>query len=306
MTTRRDDDYLICKHYYNHINNKSSEFPGFITFEHNDNHYFAWVHDDKVILRSEAYPDKERMIRGIKAVIKNRDIQGRYSIDSQHGAHFLVLWGGGDRQKHTGNMSSHNEIGRSCPTTNKDELYAAMLFMGKDFANGIFGKKSAGSTKGAAAIAAGTAAASSFASSKTSATSKATKGAVASSAKSAAGTAKTSAATASQGGGFKWWWLLPLLLLPLLFWWKGCGTDGVDKAATATSTAVSKTATEVKTAVAPKIEEATEIVTKAVEDVIKEEPKVIEKAAAPKKTKSKVSGTTNRKQSFKGNKNSGF
>jgi len=139
MVTSRDDDYLICKHYYNHIDDISDDYKDFITFEHNSNYYFAWVNDGKVILRSEAYPDMERTIRGIKAIIKNRDLEDRYSIDSQHGVHFLCLWGGGKNNKHSGNFSQHNEIGRSCPSKTKEALYDLVSFKGEKFASAVTG-----------------------------------------------------------------------------------------------------------------------------------------------------------------------
>jgi|GEM_PF-3170032 len=252
MITNRDDDYLICKHYRNHINDVSAEHKDFITFTHNDNHFFAWINDGKIVMRSEAYPSQEKMERGIKAIIKNRGLQERYSIDSQHGAHFLVLWGGGNHQKHTGNMDKHNEIGRSCPVKDKNDLAAMMGFMGKDFVNGVFGRSSGAKTSASsgAAIAAATAGAASIAASS----SKKTKSKGKAAATAATGSASYSASSggsasggsvsggSSSGGGFNWKWLLPLLLLiPLFFLWKGCG----DKATTATKT---KAKTEISAA----------------------------------------------------------
>ena len=208
MVTKRDDDYLNCKQYYNHIKEVSSKYPGFITFKHMENHFFAWVNDDKVILRSEAYPSHDKMERGIKAILRNRDIQERYSVDTKHGKHFLVLWGGGDHQKHTGNFDKHNEIGRSCPAKTKDELYGMMGFLGKDFVSGVFG---IGTIAKGAGIAAATVAA--------------TKTTHAKAATTGHGAAARASAASSERGGFKWWYLLPLLLIPLLFMWKGCGGD---------------------------------------------------------------------------------
>ena len=138
MATNVHDDYLICRGYQEQIDKKSSEYPGFITFKHdNGNHYFAWVDGDKIIMRSEAYPDADKMERGIKAVIKNRDIYERYSTEESHGAHFLILWGGGEHQEHTGNMESHNEIGRSCPQKSADDLKALLAGYNSDLANQI-------------------------------------------------------------------------------------------------------------------------------------------------------------------------
>ena len=211
MITNRDDDYLICKHYYNNIDKVSEDYKDFITFEHSNNHYFAWVHDGKVILRSEAYPDLERTVRGIKAIIKNRNIEDRYTIDSQHGVHFLCLWGGGKNNKHTGNMNEHNEIGRSCPTKNKEDLYNLIKFnKGDNFASTVTGFKS--SKKVATAIAASAVAAPPLASKKSTISPTVTQ------------TAATTLAKDDESAGFKWWWLLlPLLLIAAFFLFKGCG-----------------------------------------------------------------------------------
>jgi len=305
MGTRRDDDYLTCKHYYNHIDNVSSEYKDFITFEHNTNHYFAWVNDGKVILRSEAYPSEEKMIRGIKAIIKNRDIHERYSIDSQHGVHFLVLWGGGDHQKHTGNMAKHNEIGRSCPVKDRSELLALMGFRGKDFVNGIFNYSSKVAGKSGANIAAATtAAASTLASTKGSASSR------------NANTAQAATSSAGTSSGFNWKWLLPLLLLiPLFLFWKGCNGD---KTVAKAKTEVKKAKTKVEDAAALAATKAKETADaaaaklKAEADAAKlaaEEKAAELKAAAEKKSRGgsgtrtgNSSGSTN----LYGNKNSGF
>jgi outer membrane protein OmpA-like peptidoglycan-associated protein len=203
MATKVDDDYLICREYHEQIENKSSEYPGFITFKHdNGNHYFAWVDGDKIIMRSEAYPDADKMERGIKAVITNRDIFERYSTEEAHGAHFLILWGGGEHQKHTGNMESHNEIGRSCPQKSAAELKALLAGYSSDLANQI-------NFIGLAPLAA------------SAVTHQA--------AKAVADTSSTANSnTDSDTGGMGWLkWLLPLLLLAGLAWWmmgqKGCG-----------------------------------------------------------------------------------
>ena len=196
MKTKVDDDYLICREYQEQIEKKSSEYPGFITFRHdNGNHYFAWVDGDKIIMRSEAYPDADKMERGIKAVIKNRDISERYSTQEAHGAHFLILWGGGEHQKHTGNMESHNEVGRSCPHKSAAELKALLAGYNSDLANQI-------NFSALAPLAA-----------------------------TAAAVTNQAANTSTDGdtaGGMGWLkWLLPLLLLAGLAWWmmgqKGCG-----------------------------------------------------------------------------------
>ncbi len=200
MATNVHDDYLICREYQEQIDKKSSEYPGFITFRHdNGNHYFAWVDGDKMIMRSEAYPDADKMERGIKAVIKNRDIYERYSTEESHGAHFLILWGGGEHQQHTGNMESHNEIGRSCPQKSADDLKALLAGYNSDLANQI-------KFSGLAALAATT---------------------VTHPAATAMAETSSTSNTDSDTGGMGWLkWLIPLVLIGGLAWWmmstKGC------------------------------------------------------------------------------------
>jgi outer membrane protein OmpA-like peptidoglycan-associated protein len=212
MATNVHDDYLICREYQEQIGQKSSEYPGFITFKHdNGNHYFAWVDGEHIILRSEAYPDADKMERGIKAVIKNRDLAERYSTEESHGAHFLVLWGGGDHQKHTGNMESHNEIGRSCPQKSAADLTALLTGYNSGLASKI-GSSAVAEVKKVvekvAAPAAAAAATSSFGSTQT--------------------TAPRVDADVDTGGGLGWLkWLLPLLLAGVaLYLYKGCNKEG--------------------------------------------------------------------------------
>jgi len=189
MLTQRDEDYLICREYHDRIDLKSSEYQDFITFKHPDsNYYFAWVHDNEVILRSEAYPDEERMIRGIKAVIKNRDFPERYSVEEHHGAYHVVLWGGDVHERHTGNFESHNEIGRSCPRKSKRELYDLFLFRGRSFAEALLPLSTIPVAPSARADVTG-------------------------------GTSD------ETEGGFRWWWLLPLLLIPLFLMYRACNKD---------------------------------------------------------------------------------
>lgn len=202
MATNVHDDYLICREYQEQIDKKSSEYPGFITFKHdNGNHYFAWVDGDKIIMRSEAYPDADKMERGIKAVIKNRDIYERYSTEESHGAHFLILWGGGEHQEHTGNMESHNEIGRSCPQKSADDLKALLAGYNSDLANQI-------KFSGLAALAATT---------------------MTHPAATAMAETSSNSNTDSDTGGMGWLkWLIPLVLIGGLAWWM-MGTKGCSK-----------------------------------------------------------------------------
>jgi hypothetical protein len=210
MSTTVQDDYLVCGEYKEQINKKSAAHEGFITFEHqNGNHYFAWVNGDEIVMRSEAYPTAEKMERGINAILKNCDLVERYSVIEEHGAYFLLLWGGGDHQKHTGNRNEHSEIGRSCPHKSKEELNALLQFKGTDFANKVV--PISGVATGA--VVAATAMASS---------------AAATTASSVAATPtpirETATAAAASGGSMGWLkWLVPLVLLGGAFLlWRSC------------------------------------------------------------------------------------
>lgn len=261
MITERDDDYLICREYQERISQKSADYPDFITFRHpNGNYYFAWVSGNDIILRSEAYPDSEKMERGIKAVLKNRDLFERYSIDSQHGVYFLVLWGGGDHQAHTGHMEKHNEIGRSCPKKSRDEILALLTTAkGSDFAGKIVRDLGAAAT----VIAAGSSVASSFSNevNETKIHSSEKSSATVASSKAETIAAGTSSVNSESGTGFGWLkWLLPLLLLLGALWmWKGCNKKDMSGASstinidttTASNSAPVVADTAVKTAATP-------------------------------------------------------
>ncbi len=99
------DDYLICQLYKDQFANVSKEYPDFIKFTHqNGKYYFAMVDGDEVLLRSEGYKSESDRDNGIESVIRNRDIEERYSIVSVHGIFFAIL-----------KASNNQEIARSCP-----------------------------------------------------------------------------------------------------------------------------------------------------------------------------------------------
>jgi outer membrane protein OmpA-like peptidoglycan-associated protein len=253
MSTTVHDDYLICREYQEQIDKKSTEYPGFISFQHeNGNYYFAWINDNHIVLRSEAYPDAEKMERGIKAILKNCDLPERYSLIEEHGAHILVLWGGGDHQAHSGNMESHNEIGRSCPKGTREELNAMLQFKGSDFANKIVPINQSASNNTAAAVTAAAASVvsnvQSSASEKVSSFAAETKHQATSyvnEAKAAVAHHADHTVEAATGGGMKW--LLPVLItaaLGGLAWFMlrngGCGAkSGHDSTAASHGTATS-------------------------------------------------------------------
>jgi outer membrane protein OmpA-like peptidoglycan-associated protein len=241
MATHTQDDYLICSEYEEQMQHKSAAHPGFITFQHtNGNHYFAWVNDDKIILRSEAYPDAEKMERGIAAILKNCDLPERYRVISEHGAHFLLLMGGGDHQKHSGNLENHSEIGRSCPRKSDAELHASLLFKGKDFADKVVRVAAASTTTEAPNIAATAATAATAAS--TASTSVKSEPAV-----STTNYSTSTEPSADTGGGMGWMkWLLPLILLAGAFFaWKSCNDKKVAVDTNATVTITDSPATNV-------------------------------------------------------------
>jgi outer membrane protein OmpA-like peptidoglycan-associated protein len=227
MATEVQDDYLGCDAYKAHTGNKSAAYPGFITFsESNGDHFFAWVNGDEIVMRSEAYPDAEKTERGIKAILKNCDLPERYSVIEGEGGYLLLMYGGGDHQKHTGNFENHSEIGRSCPHPSREALNALLSFKGQDFADKVVPIERAAAAPMAAApvaaaVATGVAAAASGVSSATSSTRES----------AAAATSYASDTVAEATGSSMGWlkWLLPLLLLAgLVYWWNSCRGKGAD------------------------------------------------------------------------------
>jgi outer membrane protein OmpA-like peptidoglycan-associated protein len=236
MATEVQDDYLDCGAYKANTGNKSATYPGFITFsESNGDHFFAWVNGDEIVMRSEAYPNAEKMERGIKAILKNCDLPERYAVIQGEGGYLLVMYGGGDHQKHTGNFENHSEIGRSCPHASREALNALLSFKGQDFADKVVPiTRAAASTSGTAtAAAAGVAAAATAAVAAGSASAANTAASHASSAASTATSYASQAVTETAGSSLGWLkWALPLLLVGGLgYWW-----FNRDKDASATAT----------------------------------------------------------------------
>jgi outer membrane protein OmpA-like peptidoglycan-associated protein len=238
MATEVQDDYLDCGAYKAHTGNKSATYPGFITFsESNGDHFFAWVNGDEIVMRSEAYPDAEKMERGIKAILKNCDLPERYSVIEGEGGYLLLMYGGGDHQKHTGNFENHSEIGRSCPHPSREALNALLSFKGQDFADKVVpiaraaaapmaaaAPIAAAAPVAAAAVATGLAAAASAVGSASSSVNETASAATSYASDTVVG------AGASAGGSMSWLkWLLPLLLLAgLVYWWNSCRGKGAD------------------------------------------------------------------------------
>jgi outer membrane protein OmpA-like peptidoglycan-associated protein len=224
MATQVQDDYLGCGDYQSNTNNASAAYPGFITFQKNDDHYFAWVNGNQIVMRSEAYPDAEKMERGIKAILKNCDLPERYSIIEAEGGYCLVLFGGGNHQQHTGNRENHSEIGRSCPHPNREALNDLLQFKGTAFADAVVPvTRTAAPIAAAAPIA--TAAAVAAATTHV-ATPKPAE-------TYAASTPAHTQPETGTGGGMGWLkWLLPLLVIAAgIFFWKTCKNKESDVAA---------------------------------------------------------------------------
>ncbi len=118
------DDYLPCDDYKNHspVSN-----DGFVKFksQKTDLFYFA-VYDknNKLLLRSEGYPNTQVRDNGIESVIKNRDLPQRYKTIEENGHYFVSLRAG-----------NHQEIARSCPFENA-ALAAGFISSDKGFAYG--------------------------------------------------------------------------------------------------------------------------------------------------------------------------
>jgi uncharacterized protein YegP (UPF0339 family) len=100
----RSEDYLPCEAYSNHT--ASEKHPGFTTFSLDGQHYFALVDGHGgTILRSEGYSSIASRDNGIESVLRNRDMQERYSIvqDEADGLWYVSLKAG-----------NRQEIARSC------------------------------------------------------------------------------------------------------------------------------------------------------------------------------------------------
>jgi outer membrane protein OmpA-like peptidoglycan-associated protein len=267
MATTVHDDYLGCGDYQANIGNASATHKGFSTFEKNGDHYFAWVNGNDIVMRSEAYPDADKMERGIQAILKNCDIAERYAVIDEDGKKILVLYGGGDHQKHTGNFEKHSEIGRSCPHNTREDLNALLQFKGADFANKVVPMAKEAPMAAAAPVAAAAepaapvAAAAAVVAAAASTVAATTHTATAQTEKATNYAAAATTGTEASGGGMGWLkWLLPLLLLGGAFmWWKSCNSNkdaDATIAGTETTAAVTTAGTDssnTTTMAAPKV-----------------------------------------------------
>lgn len=135
---KRQDDYLSLKSYEGH--QRSEENPDFSTFEKDGEFYFA-MHDKNgnVVLRSEGYTSEKGRDNGINSVTKNREVEGRYSIEEFMKKFFVILKAG-----------NHQEIGRSGAY---NSMALAQAFIDGDGNASGAGIAAAGSASGATGIA---------------------------------------------------------------------------------------------------------------------------------------------------------
>jgi uncharacterized protein YegP (UPF0339 family) len=98
------DNYLPCEDYSSAP--LSDKYPGFSAWYSEDNQhwYFAVVTNrGRVVLRSEGYTSESGRDNGIESVMRNRDIEERYSVAEEDGKWYVILKAG-----------NHQEIARSC------------------------------------------------------------------------------------------------------------------------------------------------------------------------------------------------
>jgi uncharacterized protein YegP (UPF0339 family) len=102
-----EDDYLACKQYAGH---PDAGDDGLVKFQNeNGQYYFAWYDENgDVFMRSEGYPTTAARDNGMASVLKNRDLEARYSVIEKMGRYFIVLKAG-----------NHQEIAKSCPYTSE-------------------------------------------------------------------------------------------------------------------------------------------------------------------------------------------
>ncbi len=107
---RRDDDYLVCSGYEGH----SAGGDGFSRFTNGGEFFFAMIGGDGAVkLRSERYTSESGRDNGIESVKKNRELSERYKIEEARNIFYVVLKAG-----------NHQEIGRSCPYTDRGAAVA--------------------------------------------------------------------------------------------------------------------------------------------------------------------------------------
>jgi uncharacterized protein YegP (UPF0339 family) len=114
---REDDDYLVCSRYAGH----AADENGMAKFTYDNGlHYFVWYNAaGDVLMRSESYPSTSARDNGYESVLKNRDIDKRFSVEEVNGLFFVILKAG-----------NHQEIARSCPYRSSAEATSYYTALG--------------------------------------------------------------------------------------------------------------------------------------------------------------------------------
>ncbi len=208
------EDYLPCEAYAG--KDAVAKYPGFTQFQEETSglYFFAQVDKDgKVVLKSEGYKTTASRDNGIESVMKNRDIEERWSQEKDDDGYYMSLRAG-----------NRQEIARTCHFSSEGALLGWwMPFTATGLA---WGKSAIAAAPIVAAVAA------------VAPTVVVPPPPVVVTVKKDIPTPppvttyrEPEVAAAVADGGSNWWkWLLPLLLLGALFLlWKQCG--GCNKAA---------------------------------------------------------------------------
>ncbi len=117
-----NEDYLPCSQYENQAAHAvESGFSAFFDAT-SAQYFFAMVDaDDKVLLKSEGYPQQAARENGIQSVIKNRINRDFYSVKSENDKYFLSL-----------RAANYREIARSCSCESEAEALALLPYVTGD------------------------------------------------------------------------------------------------------------------------------------------------------------------------------
>jgi uncharacterized protein YegP (UPF0339 family) len=117
------DNYLPCDAYSGAPD--SEKYPGFKSWHDTETNlwYFAAItNKGRVVLRSEGYTTEAARDNGIESVMRNRDIEERYSITQEEGNWYTILKAG-----------NHQEIARSCAYDSEADAKAGIAAAASTF-----------------------------------------------------------------------------------------------------------------------------------------------------------------------------
>ena len=92
------DEYLPTPAYAAHSGQTVEGDKDFITFEQDGKHYFAWMVDGDVYMRSQGYTSEAGRDNGIESVKKNRDNEERYANLEDGGEEYVILKAGNNQE----------------------------------------------------------------------------------------------------------------------------------------------------------------------------------------------------------------